>query len=274
MLGFLNGIGRAKRSGSTTKTKTRVNQLKAKAKAQAIKRATPVLKKAFAVLPPVMAVKVAQQVIAKNKMKPKAASQLTQQRALKNQLAKTKAKLFIQKNKTMMLDDTDLTETPELEQNIDDQLMDQEVENEIEQEEEFREAEEDLGIIYDNGFLSGKAERKAKKQAKIERKQAKTELKKAKATAKINRSTRERKSGKDIFSDVLDSAKKGIAVYKDFKGGGSSEEDGTPTDPRTGRTGQQTEESFFAKNKTMLLIGGAGLVVGAILLLKNKGKNK
>jgi len=279
MLGYLNGIGRAKRSGSTTKTKVKGKLMaKAKAKAMAIKKATPVLKKAFAVLPPVMAVKVAQQVIAKNKMKPRSASQLTQQRALKNQLAKTKAKLFVQKNKTMMLDDQDLTETPELEQNIDDQLLDEEVENEIEQEQEFEEAEQDLGIIYETGNLSGRADRKAqrkeKKQAKIEKKKAKTELKKAKATAKVNRSTRERKSGKDMFADVLDSAKKGLAVYKDFKGGGSGE---TETEAGSGsgsRMANPENESFFAKNKTMLLIGGAGLVVGAILLLKNKGKNK
>lgn len=258
MLGYLNGVGALKRSGSTSKTKVRA-KLKAKA---------PLLKKAFAVLPPVLAVKVAKQVIAKNKNKPRSASQLTQQRALKNSLAKTKANLFIKKNKTMMLDDTDLTETPELEQSIDDQLMDQEVENEIEQEQEFTEAEQDLGIIYNTGSLSGKAERKAKKQAKIEKKQAKTELKKAKATAKINRSTRERKSGKDIFSDVLDSAKKGLAVYKDFKGTGSGE---TETETGSGsRTANPESESFFAKNKTMLLIGGAGLVVGAILLLKKK----
>jgi len=264
MLGYLNGIGRAKRSGSTTKTK-----VKAKLKAKA-----PLLKKAFAVLPPVLAVKVAKQVIAKNKNKPRSASQLTQQRALKNSLAKTKANLFIKKNKTMMLDDTDLTETPEVEQSIDDQLMDQEVTNEIEQEEAFEEADQDLGIIYETGNLSGRADRKAqrkeKKQAKIEKKKAKTELKKAKATAKINRSTRERKSGKDMFADVLDSAKKGLAVYKDFKGGGSGETDNEAGSGSGERMANPESESFFAKNKTMLLIGGAGLVVGAILLLKKK----
>jgi hypothetical protein len=279
MLGYLNGIGRAR---PASRIKSKVTKAKAKAiskvKAQAVKRATPILKKAFAVLPPVMAVKVAQQVIKKNAMKPRAASQLTQQRALKNQLAKTKAKLFVQKNKSMMLDDEDLVETPMEEQNIDDELMDQEVEDEIQQEEEFEEADQDLGIIYETGNLGGRADRKAqrkvKKQAKIEKKQAKTELKKAKATAKVNRSTRERKSAKDMFSDVLDSAKKGVAVYKDFKGGGSStSEDSENMDPRASRTAQ-SEEGFFAKNKTMLLIGGGVLAVGAILLLKGKGKNK
>lgn len=262
MLGYLNGIGRVRPSSQTKKTKTRV-----------IKKATPILKKAFALLPPAVAITVAKKVIAKNKRMPNSASQLTQQRALKNQLAQTKAKLFVQKNKSLMLDDENLTETPAVEQTYEDQLMDQEVENEIQQEEEFKEAEEDLGIIYNTGFLSGKAERKAKKEAKVDKKKAKTELKRAKSTAKINRSSRPKKSGKEIFDDVLDSAKKGYKVYSDIKGG-KSEDDEIPNAPTTGRTANQTEEGFFAKNKTMILIGGGILAIGAVLLLKGKGKNK
>ena len=51
------------------------------------------------------------------------------------------------------------------------------------------------------------------------------------------------------------------------KGGGSGEGSGEGTE----RTAQ-TEPSFFEKNKTMLIVGGAGLLVAGFLLMKKKGK--
>jgi regulator of replication initiation timing len=292
MLGYLNGIGRVKSKSINKKNilkkalaiyppavavklaQKAINRGKQEASSSNVRKGKTILKKAFSVLPPVMAINVAKKIISRNKNLPNSASQLTQQRALKNQLAKTKAKLFEENNKSLMLDDENLTETPAVEQSYEDKLMDQEVENEIQQEEEFKEAEEDLGIIYNTGFLSGKAERKAKKAAKTAKIQSKAELKKAKGEAKINRSTRPRKTAKEMFDDGLDVAKKGFKVYSDIKGGKSMDDESSDV-PVKGRTANQTEEEgFFAKNKTMILIGGGVLAIGAILLLKGKGKNK
>ena len=256
MLGYLNGLGRARKSsGSTTKTKT-------------------LLKKAFKVLPVAVAVKVAKKVIAKNKTKPRSASPNTQFRALKNAVAQKKAQTFIKKNKTLFLDDTDLTETPTAEENIIDDQINQEVENEIETEEAFEEEQADLGVYYPSS-IGGKADRKARREAKIEKKKSKTDIRKAKAQLKLDkgeakkmRAGRERKSGRDMFKDVVDSAKEGLSVYSQFKGGG---------DPQSNmpniRTGEETgEQTFFEKNKTMLIVGGAGLLVAGFLLMKNKKK--
>jgi LPXTG-motif cell wall-anchored protein len=245
MLGYLNGLGKPKRSSGSTTKKT-------------------ILKKAFAVLPPVMAIKVAKKIIASNKNKPRAASQNTQMRALKNAVAQQKAKVFVKKNKALFLDDADLNQVPATEENIIDSQIDQEVENEIEMEEEFSDEQADLGIYYPT-MISGKADRKAKKQAKIEKKKSKTDLRKAKAEAKVNKSKKDKKSGKDIFKDVLDSAKSGLAVYKDFKGGTTKEGDETlPTD------NSKENESFMSKNKTLLILGGVAVLGGAFLLLRKK----
>jgi hypothetical protein len=255
MLGFLNGIRRAKKT----------------APAQARKKT--IIKKAFSLLPPVMAVKLVKKVIAKNKNKPRAASQNTQLRALKNAIAQKKAQTFIKKNKTLMLDDADLNETPVSEQNIIDDQIEQEVENEIETEEFFEDEQADLGVFYPMS-LSGKADRKAKKEAKLDKKKAKTEKIRAKAQLKIDKgqakkdkALRPRANLKDITSTVLDTVKSGVSVFKDIKGGGSGEGSGEGTE----RTAQ-TEPSFFEKNKTMLIVGGAGLLVAGFLLMKKKGK--
>lgn len=248
MLGYLNGLGRARKSsGSTTKTKT-------------------LLKKAFKVLPIAVAVKVAKKVIAKNKTKPRSASQNTQFRALKNAVAQKKAQTFIKKNKTLFLDDTDLTETPTAEENIIDDQINQEVENEIETEQAFEDDQADLGVYYPSS-IGGKAERKARKEAKTDKIKSKAELKRAKGEAKKMRASQPRKSGKDMFKDVVDSAKEGLDVYNQIKGGGSG---GQNFENRTGdETGEQT---FFEKNKTMLIVGGAGLLVAGFLLMRNKKK--
>jgi hypothetical protein len=256
MLGFLNGIRRAKKTApSQSRKKT-------------------IIKKAFSLLPPVMAVKLVKQVIAKNKNKPRAASQNTQMRALKNAIAQKKAQTFIKKNKSLMLDDADLNETPVSEQNIIDDQIEQEVENEIETEEVFEDEQADLGVFYPIS-LSGKAERKARQEAKLDKKKAKTEKIRAKAQLKIDkgqakkdRALRPRANLKDITSTVLDTVKSGVSIYKDIKGGGSGE--GGP-EGSTIRT-VETEPSFFEKNKTMLIVGGAGLLVAGFLLMKKKGK--
>lgn len=256
MLGFLNGIRKTKKT----------------APAQARKKT--IIKKAFSILPPVMAVKLVKQVIAKNKNKPRAASQNTQLRALKNAIAQKKAQTFIKKNKSLMLDDADLNETPVSEQKIVDDQIEQEVENEIETEEFFEDEQADLGVFYPMS-LSGKADRKAKKEAKLDKKKAKTEKIRAKAQLKIDkgqakkdRALKPRANLKDITSTVLDTVKSGVSVFKDIKGGGSGEGSGEGTE----RTAAQTEPSFFEKNKTMLILGGVALLGGAFLLMKKKGK--
>lgn len=252
MLGYLNGLGRVKKSsGSTTKRKT-------------------LLKKAFSVLPPVMAIKLAKQVISRNKNKPRAATQNTQFRALKHAVAKHKADKFIKSNNNLFLDDADLKNTPPAEQQIENSQIEAEVENEMEMEQDFADDQADLGIYYPTSDLSGM--RKEKKAAKIDKKKAKTEkirskadLKKSKAEAKINRSNRPRASFKDVSSGILDTVKAGAGIYKDIKGGGSgSGEETLPSQP--------TGESFLAKNKTLLIVGGVALLGGAFLLMRKKGK--
>jgi len=255
MLGYLNGLGRAKKSsGSTNRTVTKKKTI---------------LKKAFSVLPPVMAIKLAKQVIAKNKSLPRSASQNTQHRALKQAVAQAKAKQFVRKNKTMFLDDADLTEAPAMEQNIEDAQIEAEVENEIEQEQEFADDQADLGIYYPTS-IGDKASRKAKKEAKIDKKKAKTEKIRAKSQLKIDkgqakkdRAVRPRGSLKDVSSSILDTVKQGAGIYKDIKGGGSgSSDESLPAQP--------TGESFFAKNKTLLILGGVALFGGAFLLMRKK----
>ena len=259
MLGYLNGLGRAQKSSGSTKTKTK-----------------GILKKAFKVLPMATAVRVAKKVIAKNKTKPRAASQNTQYRALKNAVAQKKAQTFVKKNKALFLDDTELNETPALEESIVDDQLDQEVENEIEMEDNFNEDQADLGIYFPDELSGSRKDRKKeKKDAKLDKKKAKTEkirskaqLKKDKGQAKIDRANKPKGSLKDITSTVLDTVKGGVAVFKDIKSGGSgSGDESLPSQSPAG-------ESFFAKNKTLLIVGGVALLGGAFLLMKNKGKGK
>lgn len=278
MLGYLNGLGRSKNNGSTKKRNILKKALAFYPPAIALKLAKKalaknkngsttqrktIIKKAFSLLPPVMAVNLVKNVIARNKNKPRAASQNTQHRALKNALAQQKAQTFIKKNKTLFLDDADLNETPATEQNIIDDQIDQEVENEIETEEAFEENQADLGVYYPCS-IGDKASRKAKKEAKTDKIKAKADAKRMKGEAKVNRSNRPRASFKDISSGILDTVKTGAGIFKDLKGGGAGSGDETlPT---------EKQESFISKNKTLLIVGGVVLLGGTFLLMKKKGK--
>ena len=254
MLEYLSGIGRARkpsRQPSVVKKKT-------------------ILKKAFAVLPTAMAIKLAKQVIAKNKNKPRSASQNTQNRALKSAVMKKRRAVFIKKGDPILLDEQQIEQAPVQEQEIEDGLIDQEVDNEIDQEERFEEDNAEMGIYFPDS-LSGKADRKARKEAKLDKKKAKTEkirakaqLKKDKGEAKKTRAEKGGKSGKEMFSDVLDSAKKGVSLYKDIKGGGSGETESEPSGSGSGSSGMPM--------KKILIYGGIGLavVLGGFMLMKRK----
>lgn len=109
--------------------------------------------------------------------------------------------------------------------------------------------------------LSGsRKQRKAEKHAaKMAKKAAKTDIKLAKAEKK--------RSGKGTtFSDVIggikDVAGSAIDVIGSVKGKGGA---GAETDVAV-------EQSFFAKNKTLLIGGAAVILIGAFLLTKKSGK--
>ena len=290
MLGYLNGLGRSKNTGSTTKKNILKKALALYPPAIAIKLAKKameknrngstnrtvtkkktLLKKAFSVLPPVMAVKLAKQVIERNKSLPRSASQNTQFRALKHAVAKNKADKFLKSNNNLFLEATEMNSTPVAEQEIEDAQIEQEVENEMEMEQEFSDDQADLGIYYPTS-IGDKATRKAKKEAKIDKTKAKAQLKRDKGQAKKDRATRPKASFKDVSSSILDTVKQGAGIYKDLKGGGSGSESGSGDEslPSQDRTGQ----NFFAKNKTLLIVGGVALLGGAFLLMRNKGKGK
>lgn len=122
--------------------------------------------------------------------------------------------------------------------------------------------------------LAGKrADRRKEKQSdKHLKKESKTAIKNAKADkkiksgdAKLNRSTRDRKSGKEMFNDVIDSAKQGVETYKSIKGGN----DNTPDTPETAGKKADAEESEFYTimghqiKKSYAIVGGIA-IAGAV----------
>ena len=95
---------------------------------------------------------------------------------------------------------------------------------------------------------------KEKKRAKIDRKKSKSELTRAKGTSKIEKakakSIKAEKGGSGKGKELLDTAKSLLS-----KGG---DEEKAP------------EQSFFEKNKMLILGGGAVAVLGIVMLMKKK----
>lgn len=275
MLHYLNGIesedslsGRRSGNRAAAKAKRISKQVEKRAKKELNKR--PLLKKAFSLLPPVAAVNLIKRKIAANKNKPFAATQLTQFRALKNEQAKRRKNLFKRKGDPILLDEETINQAPVLQDEIENDQLQMEVENEIETEQELEEQAADLGIYYPMNYLSGKADRKQRREekakSKVEKRNAKAQLKRDKGEAKKTRAARPRKSGKEIFSDVLDSTKQGLETYKQFKGQGS-EEESMQTDQAAERTAAPT---FFEKNKMLIIGGGLAAAVGIYFVTKKK----
>lgn len=276
MLHYLNGIEsgdtlsgrRSAGKRAATKNKRIAKQVERKAKREINKR--PLIKKAFNLLPPVAAVNLIKRKIEQNKKKPFAAGQLAQYKSLKNELAKRRKNLFKKKGDPILIDEETINKAPILQQEIEnDQLM-QEVDDEIATELALEEESADLGIYYPMESLSGKAERKKRREekaaSKVEKRRAKAQLKRDKGEAKKTRATRPRKSGKEIFSDVLDSTKQGLETYKQFKGQGS-EEESMPIDQTAERTAAPT---FFEKNKMLIIGGGLAAAIGFYFVTKKK----
>lgn len=90
------------------------------------------------------------------------------------------------------------------------------------------------------------------KLAKADKKRAAGEAKKGKAQAKIDKANnpKERGSWKDTAADVLDTAGNAFAKYQEIKRGGAAPDDSTG----------MPQESFFDKNKMLIISGGVALV--------------
>ena len=157
------------------------------------------------------------------------------------------------------------------------------------------------GTIYvredlaDEMFLSGRgrARRDEKRALKTEKKRAKTDIKKARAekkrasgeAKKIKANAKLTKAGAGggddepsdfdrISGKAFDTIGKGLNVYRQIKGGGApGDEESTNSDTSAmARTPGATEESFFSKYKTPLLIGGGLILAGGLFLALRKKK--
>jgi hypothetical protein len=283
MLHYLNGMenenslsGRrssgkraAKRAVTTAQRAEKRAKETALRAAKTIKNKKPLLKRAFNLLPPVAAINLIKRKIEENKKKPFAASQIAQYKSLKNELANRRKNLFKKKGDPILIDEETINEAPVLQDEIENDQIAMEVEDEIQTEQELEEESAEMGIYYPMPSLSGKKERAARKQeksaSKVEKRNAKAQLKRDKGEAKKTRAARPRKSGKEIFDTVLDSAKSGLKVYQDFKGGAPA--DGMMTE----ESGEKmAAPSFFEKNKMLLIGGGLAAAVGLYFVTKKK----
>lgn len=146
-------------------------------------------------------------------------------------------------------------------------------------ESEFSTDSDELGIIYPGVEISGKrgrARRDEKKALKKEKKMSKVELRRSKADAKRLKAEGKRLKGegkrlkgesgggdfKEYLTQGLDTVK---SVFGKGQGGGDfSESEGGESSRRAGSS-SESEPGFFEKNKTMLMLGGAGLVAALVL---------
>jgi len=285
MLHYLNGMendslsGRrssgkraAKQAVTTAQSAEKRARATARRAAKTIKNKKPLLKRAFNLLPTVAAVNLIKRKIEENKKKPFAASQLAQYKSLKNELANKRKKMFKKKGNPILIDEQTINEAPVLQDEIENDQLAMEIEDEIQTEQALEEESAEMGIYYPMPSLSGKAERatrrKEKSASKVEKRNAKAQLKRDKGEAKKTRAAKPRKSGKEIFSDVLDSAKKGANAVNQFKSGQQF------TDTESQETNQQAETrnegSFFEKNKMLFIAGGLAAAVGIYFITKKK----
>ena len=103
--------------------------------------------------------------------------------------------------------------------------------------------------------IAKKGAKTEKKLAKADKKRSEGEAKKLKGQAKIDKANAKAGKGwKDTAGDIIDTAGTAFQKYQDIKGGVTG-----------GAGNENTEPSFFDKNKGLIIGGGIGLA--ALLLL-------
>lgn len=253
MLNYLNGIG-------ATRHKKHVTPKRSAGKFKGA------LKKVTNVLPPVVAARAAKKLMQKS-------SPLNAIRIKKALKESRKRAVFQDAGEPLMIEQEIAPVETEIMEQADQEIRDGE--NEV-MEQEFPDAEgtpdsetdgADMGVIFPDIQISGKAERKQRRQLKAEKKQAKTEKKKA--TAELRRARGQAKLIKaEKGGGSGQFLQQGLDIAKGFiskKQGG-----GDVTETTDSGTSQPTQESFFQKNKMLILGGGALLLLGGAFLLKRK----
>lgn len=125
---------------------------------------------------------------------------------------------------------------------------------------------QNAGLSYGFTQLSGKAERQARRDARKAKKQSKADVKQAKREAKIERA----KSGKTALDSIIGGAQNIVGTIFGTNAG----TDQTKLDVQ-GTVGGvefdiEPEQSFFEKNKTLIIVGGIGLGGLALYMLTKK----
>jgi hypothetical protein len=117
------------------------------------------------------------------------------------------------------------------------------------------------GMSYGFTQLSGKAERQARRDARKAKKQSKASVKQAKRDAKIERA----KSGKTALDSIIGGAQNIVGT---IFGGGAAAGDQEKLDVQGTVGGVEfdlgPEQSFFERNKTLILVGG--VAAGGLLI--------
>lgn len=124
---------------------------------------------------------------------------------------------------------------------------------------------QNTGMSYGFTQLSGKAERQARRDARKQKKEGRAAVKQAKQAAKIERA----KSGKTALDSIIGGAQNIVGSIFGTK---------TPDESKIDLEGTvggvqfdvNTEESFFKRNQTWLIIGGIGLGGLALYMLTKK----
>lgn len=114
-----------------------------------------------------------------------------------------------------------------------------------------------------------------KRESKTAIKNAKAEKKIKNADAKLNKSSREKKSAKEIFNDVIDSSKQAVDVYKNIKG--EPDQENNNVEKKQINKDETTTDTInlFGKDipKKTVYIGGSILILTG-LAIAYKMKNK
>lgn len=125
---------------------------------------------------------------------------------------------------------------------------------------------QNTGMSYGFTQLSGKAERQARRDARKQKKEGKAAVKQAKQAAKIERA----KSGKTALDTIIGGAQNIVGTI--FGGGSQTGQEKLDVQGTVGGVEFDLgpEESFFQKNKTLIIIGGIGLGGLALYMLTKK----
>ena len=124
---------------------------------------------------------------------------------------------------------------------------------------------QNTGMSYGFTQLSGKAERQARRDARKQKKEGKAAVKQAKQAAKIERA----KSGKTALDTIIGGAQNIVGT---IFGGGAADKTKAEIEGNIGgyEFDLAPEESFFEKNKTLIILGGVAVGGLALYMLTKK----